>query len=116
MSPERFNHLLSLVEDSIKCDTNFRKSISPAERLYITLRFLASGDSQQSLTYLFRVGAVTVSRIVSETYKAIYVLSPTYLSAPKSSSDWLRIAAGFEEQWNFPHVLDAIDGKHINIK
>ena len=39
MSPERFDHLLSLVSPLItKNDTNFRKSITPAERLAVTLR------------------------------------------------------------------------------
>ena len=47
MSPERFQHLLSLVRPLIeKEDIKFRKAISPAERLAITLRFLATDDSQ----------------------------------------------------------------------
>ena len=55
MSPERFDHLLSLVSPYItKKNTNFRKAISAAERLAVTLRFLASGDPQASLHYHFR--------------------------------------------------------------
>lgn len=39
MSVRTFDHLLSLVEDKIaKRDTNMKKSISPTERLVITLR------------------------------------------------------------------------------
>ena len=50
MSPERFNHLLCLVEESIiKRITQFRMLISPQERLALTLRFLASGESQHEL-------------------------------------------------------------------
>ena len=57
MSPQSFDYLLTLVGPRIrKKDTNFRKAIPPAERLAITLRFLASGESQQSLAFLFRVG------------------------------------------------------------
>ena len=64
MSPDRFDHLLSLVKPLIeKKDTNFRKAISAQERLAITLRFLATGDSQQSLSFSFRVGKATVSKI-----------------------------------------------------
>ena len=54
-----------------KKDTNLRKSIPAAERLMLTMRFLASGDSQISLSYLFRMGNKSVSRIVSETSEAI---------------------------------------------
>ena len=73
MSPGRFEHLLSLVGSSIKkTDTNFRKAIEPVQRLALTLRFLASGDSQQSLTFSFRISASTVSRIINETSAAIW--------------------------------------------
>ena len=54
MSPGCFKHLLSLVGRSIKkTDTNFRKAIEAAQRLALTLRFLASGNLQQSLTFSF---------------------------------------------------------------
>ena len=49
-----------------------RKPISAEERLLITLRFLSSGESQQSLTFSFRVGKATVSKMVSETCIVIY--------------------------------------------
>ena len=44
MTPSRFEHLLSLVEEKItKEKTNFRDPICAEERLSITLRFLATG-------------------------------------------------------------------------
>ena len=81
MSPNRFDHLCQLVQPFItKQDTNFRKSISAAERLSLTLRFLATGESQQSLSFAYRIGKSTVSQIVSETCDVIYnVLSNEYL-------------------------------------
>ena len=66
MSPERFQHLLDLVRPQIENKvTKFRKAISAAERLAITLRFLATGDSQQTLSFSFRVGKATASKIVA---------------------------------------------------
>ena len=56
MSPERFEHLLRLVAPLIsKKKTKLRIPIGPAERLYLTLRYLASGDSQQSQSFHFRI-------------------------------------------------------------
>ena len=73
MSPDRFNHLLSLVEPLIReSHTKFRKSISASERLALTLRFLAIGDSQQTLSYSFRIERATVSKTVCEKCEAIY--------------------------------------------
>ena len=46
MSPQRFDHLLSLVGPRIKKDnTNPRKAIPIAERLAITPRFFTSDES-----------------------------------------------------------------------
>ena len=35
---------------------------------------------------------------------------------PTIAADWTRIADGFRNNWNFPHTLGAIDGKHIACK
>ena len=66
MSKERFDHLLELVRDKItKKDTYYtRKAIISEERLVITLRYLASGMSQQDLCWNFRVGRTTASNIL----------------------------------------------------
>lgn len=47
-----------------KKDTAFRNSISPAEQLAVTLRFLATGDSYTSLQYQFRINKGTLSIII----------------------------------------------------
>lgn len=118
MSPDRFEHLLSLVGPIIqKKETHMRESISAEERLVVTLRFLSSGDAQQSLCYAFRLGKTTVSNIISETCQAIYEqLKRKYMHAPGSEEEWLEIAKAFEESWNMPHVIGAIDGKHIRMQ
>ena len=118
MSPERFDHLLSLVSPLItKQNTNLRKAIPAGERLALTLRFLAAGESQIGLTFSFRMGKAAVSKIIRETCDAIYtVLAPQYMSPPKTESDWKKIAADFKELWNMPHVICAIDGKHVRME
>ena len=56
MTLQRFEHLLSLVGPHLRrTRTIMGKPISAAERLVLTLRFLSSGDSQQSLCFSFRI-------------------------------------------------------------
>ncbi|XP_026474284.1 uncharacterized protein LOC113382175 [Ctenocephalides felis] len=74
MTHQDFQHLLERIAPRItKQDTHLRKSISPSERLTLTLRFLATGDSYQSLSYLFRIPPTTISRIVPEVCDALYL-------------------------------------------
>ena len=63
------------------------------------------------------MGKSTVSNIIRETFDAIYeVLVEKYLCPPSSPADWIALAKSFEEQWNLPHVIGALDGKHIRIQ
>ena len=103
MSPERFDHLLELVKPIIeKKDTNLRKSIPAAERLAITLRFLGTGDSQQSLSFSYRLGKTAVSKIISETCKAVYtLLKDPYLTPPGSKEEWLEISKKFRRSLEY---------------
>ena len=118
MSPERFKHLLQLVGPKIsKKDTRLRNAIPAAERLALTLRFLASGDSQKSLSFAFRIGTTTVSNIISETCIAIKEsLCIKFLRPPRSQTDWLEIVKDFEDFWDMLNIVGALDGKHIQIE
>ena len=49
--------------------------------------------------------------------KAIYkCLSKEYLKAPSTKEQWISISNDFEETWNLPHYLNAMDEKHIHIE
>ena len=101
MSLERFDHLHTLVREQIeKKDTVFRKSFSAASRLAITIRYLTSGETQQSLSYRYRIGRSTVSTVIAETCKAIYTaLKDRYLKSTSTEDDRKAIAVRFEEVW-----------------
>ena len=115
MSPERYFHLLELVEPRIrKKDTNMRKPISADERLTMTLRYLASGMMQDCLSYSYRIGKSTVCVIIYEVCQAIWdALRGPYMRCPNSPEEWRIIENEFRDEWNFPHCVGAIDGKHI---
>ncbi|XP_039763773.1 uncharacterized protein LOC120636385 [Pararge aegeria] len=110
-------HLLSLVTPLIKKqDTILRNAITPHERLTATLRFLATGRSYECLKFSTIISPQALSAIIPETCEAIYkVLHKDYLKFPRTCNEWKAISALFEERWNFPHLLGAIDGKHIAI-
>ncbi|CAI5696763.1 unnamed protein product [Oreochromis niloticus] len=118
MSVEDFNYLLERISPAIiKKDTHLRKAISPRERLSVTLRFLATGETFNSLSFQYRIGSTTLSTIVMETCTALTcALHEDYLKTPSTESEWKAIARDFANKWQFPHCLGAIDGKHIFIQ
>jgi hypothetical protein len=62
------------------------------------------------------MGGRTVSKIVDEVSTAIWDnMQPLYLPQPTTEM-WDTIARRFEELWQFPHCIGALDGKHIMIK
>ena len=88
-----------------------------SRRNYYYCFYTKTGDSQQSLSFSFRIGKATVSKIISETCDAIYtVLKDTYLPPPQSKEEWLEISSKFEELWDRPHVIGRLAGKHTRIE
>ena len=117
MTPERFEHLLSLVGPLItKVNTKMRQAISAAERLTLTLRYLARGDDQQSISFSYRIGKTTVSHIIKETLNAIWynTLKDKYVSHiamqfPKNSG-----SLNFNYKGWFSIVLMAVSDASYN--
>ena len=99
MSPERLEHLLDLVWPFIqKRGTNLRATIPEAERLVLTIWFLASGDSKISLSYLFQMRK-SVSRTVSEISKAIVQVLLQDMSPSETKEQWKNITQEFVDLW-----------------
>ncbi|XP_040075461.2 uncharacterized protein LOC115327576 [Ixodes scapularis] len=117
MDTGTFEELLRKVRPLIeKQDTSFREAIPAGERLAITLRYLATGETFASMGFQFRRGHNTISKIVRDVCVAIYeVLAPDYIKVPSTPGEWEQVARGFEEIWQFPHCLGALDGKHVTI-
>ena len=115
ITPNRFEHLITLVGYRIeKRTTRIREPISASQRIFLTLRCLATGEFQQSLTLSYRIGKSTVCQIVLEKSLSTYnSLKDLYMKTPSSKEVWLHISARFDDTWNFPHCFGAIDGKRI---
>ena len=99
MTPNRFEHLLQLVTPRIeKRTTKFREPISAAQRLALTLQYLATGESQQLLSLSYHIGKAAVSKIVSKTALAIYnSLGDPFMNVPSSKEECLHISVGCEK-------------------
>ena len=68
MSPENFEMLLSWIGPKIKkVTTKMREPISVDQRLYVTLRYLVTGDANVTIAASYRMSQTTVGRIVKET-------------------------------------------------
>ena len=69
MTNATFDLLLSRVGPVLRRRTycsRLRPEIAPAERLALTLRYLATGNSQVSLSFNFRIGRSTVCNILHQ--------------------------------------------------
>lgn len=92
-----------------------RTRLSTEHKLSIALRYIVSGNSQRSLQFDSRVSQERISHIIKEVFSAIAKNMPMLMPVP-SENDWKKHAANFFRMWNFPHVIGAIDGKHIRIQ
>uniref|UniRef100_A0A672K966 DDE Tnp4 domain-containing protein n=1 Tax=Sinocyclocheilus grahami TaxID=75366 RepID=A0A672K966_SINGR len=111
MYVEHFNHLLELVAPFItKQSTQLRQPISGRDRLSITLRYLATGESFSSLSFQYYVGRSTVGVNVKETCKMLHhVLKNDYLKE-FCFEHYLHLLA-----LEYYYTQIALDGKHITI-
>lgn len=80
------------------------------------VRHLKSGDSQASLSYLFRIANQTISNTVLETTAAIWFGLEHDVFEPLSPDFWLRKYSEFEQMWNFPMCGGAMDGRHCFVQ
>lgn len=117
MSPDMFDNLLRLVGPQItKSVMGPTMPISPSTKLALTIRYLASGESQMSIAHSYVLAQSTTSQIIAETIQAIWDnLHPRVLPIPKKE-DWIEISNGFRCRWDYPNAVGAIDGKHIRIE
>uniref|UniRef100_A0A8C5PDD9 DDE Tnp4 domain-containing protein n=1 Tax=Leptobrachium leishanense TaxID=445787 RepID=A0A8C5PDD9_9ANUR len=111
-----FDDLLDLMSPTLqRQDTFMRESIAPVERLLITLRYLATGQSLVSLHYAFMIGQSTASNIIRETCCALWDILHDVVMKKPNKEEWMAIADVFAKTCNFPNCLGALDGKHIRI-
>ncbi|XP_025262212.1 uncharacterized protein LOC112637208 [Camponotus floridanus] len=116
LSPILFEKLLEIVGPKIQKQYAVREPIPPRTRLELTLRYLSSGDSMASVSYAFCVGNNTTSKIISETCQCIWDELQEKVFLNPTAENWQMVAKDFEEQWNYPNCIGALDGKHVKVE
>ncbi|KAJ8930418.1 hypothetical protein NQ314_016783 [Rhamnusium bicolor] len=78
-------------------------------------KYLATGNSFNSLHYEYLLGTTTIREIVRTTCETTWICLKPIFKAEKTEDDWLSIANELNERSNFPHCIGAVDGKHIRM-
>jgi len=60
---------------------------------------------------------IEIFKIIPEVCEAIWdCMATEYIKCPRTADQWRDKAKRFEDLWNYPRAVGAIDGKHIVIK
>ena len=118
LPPDMFDERLNRISQVIRRrDIYMRLALDAGMKLAMTLRHLATGDRYHTLQYDFRCGYSSVVWSVQEVCQAIIQgLKDEVMPLPRTQEDWKAIAQQFQDRWNVPHALGALDGKHIAIR
>ena len=132
MNLKLFNQILNLVVPDITSQEMIGGNIviSAAEHLTVTLRFLATSKTFQSLSFQFSISDQAISYIIKEICNTImkylvplylkaisYIIKeicntimkylvPLYLKVPSTEEKWLSTC------WQYPNAIQVINGKH----
>ncbi|KAG0728663.1 putative nuclease HARBI1 [Chionoecetes opilio] len=118
MPPDMFDEVVERLRPALtKKTTHWRAPLDPGLKVALTLRHLASGAKYRDMQYGWRVPHNTISIVVREVCMAIVdEYREELLKPPQNDEDWRQITDNWMRRWNFPHVIGAIDGKHVACK
>ncbi|XP_050096201.1 putative nuclease HARBI1 [Anopheles aquasalis] len=117
MTRDDFDYLHELIGPKIaRMDTFLRRAVTSKERFIITLRYLATGESYNSMQKMFQVSKQLISRIIPEVCASLIEVLHDYVKLPQNKEEWLIVSREYENRWNFPHVIGAVDGKYVALK
>ena len=96
IEPPMFREMVDRLTPRISKHQDCRPGLPAGLRLAITLRFLATGESNHSLAFSFRVSHTTTSLLVQEVCRDIIEeYKPEVLAMPTSHEGWREVASHF---------------------
>uniref|UniRef100_A0A182PWJ7 Transposase Helix-turn-helix domain-containing protein n=1 Tax=Anopheles epiroticus TaxID=199890 RepID=A0A182PWJ7_9DIPT len=97
LSRTDFDYLLQQIAQNIlKADTNMRKSLSAKDKLIVTLRYLATGDSYKTLEYTFRISAQAIGKFIPEVCCCFVEVLKDFVKLPSTTDDWMALKVKFQ--------------------
>ncbi|KAF0703332.1 putative nuclease HARBI1 [Aphis craccivora] len=116
LSKATFNTILRLIENEISPPSTRNKAILPPSKLYMMLRYLATGSFLLCISDFAGVSESSARRYVHQVCRAIARQRPNFISFPTNDVDEKRIVNGFYSLSRFPRVVGAVDCTHIKIQ
>ena len=111
-----FEYICDLVRLSLqKQHTRLRAPVSVEEIVGLALWRLATGSSYKSCGLQFGLGKSTAKIICSEFENAILELKDRFITFPLTNNGIQNKIDRFEELYDIPKIVGAIDGCHIEI-
>jgi hypothetical protein len=107
--------LCNLLNDSIAPVTYRSQSIPVPIQILVTLRFLATGSMQLTVSDTFGISQPSVSRIVRKVVRALNRFQNHFIKFP-SNNELPIIKQGFFRYRSFPNVIGIIDCSQIRIQ
>jgi hypothetical protein len=86
------------------------------EKSFLSFGYLATGDSQKTIAFSYRLGNSTVNKIVMDTCKIVTEKVMSEMLPNPTVEMWKSVGNDFYTLWNFRNCLGALDGKHSNIQ
>ena len=118
MPPDMFDEIVQRLTPALrKQTTQLRDPHEPGLKIAVTLRHLASGAKYSDMQFGWRMPHNSISVVVREVCEAIVAeYGDELLKPPQTEAEWRTVTNEWLSRWNFPHVIGAIDGKHIACK
>lgn len=97
--------------------TNFRNhALTPDMKIFVTLRYLATGSILQVTADFNGIDKSTASRVIRQVTRTIARLSNSYIKLPEIQEETYHTRQGFFNISKFPKCIGALDCTHIRIQ
>ena len=108
-------YLLRLLQNCLLNNTRRSQAIAPALKLFLTLRFLATGSFQILIGDDCGVSQPTVSRTVWHVIYRIAALAPRFIKYQKTENEKNKMSQKFYQLAGIPGIISLIDCTRIRI-
>ena len=89
--------------------------LTPTHKTLLALRFYATGSFQQVLADLHGMSIASACRVIHQVSRAIACRKGNFITFP-TEENFATVKNAFYESAHFPHVIGAIDCRHIHIQ